>query len=80
MPIKEYAVSAKISIIWKVTTHHLKLIRMTNVDDLETYNRLSMHVIAHFRSIEEKIRTENIVISKVEYDRQLRELIKNLQK
>lgn len=80
MPTKDYAISAKISIIWKITVHHLKVVKMMNVDDIDEYNRYTMHIIAHFRKIEERIITENIIIDKVKYDQEIRDIIKNLQK
>ncbi len=80
MPRIRFEQRAKIWIIWKITTHHLKVLRHRYLSDLETYNKYSIQVINFFRRKENAIKEDRkIRVDRLSYMNEISQFIENIK-
>ena len=82
MSLRKKVIKAKVHIVWKVTSHYLKVYYHKLVpSDIDTYNLHSSNIINHFRDTERKIlREKSYKIDKISYKKELEKIINSLKR
>ena len=78
MTRKKVVVSAKITIIWKITAYNLKIIKHKYLSNIDEYNYYAINVIKFFKEKEKQIKEINIKIDKLSYKKELENYINSL--